>query len=400
MTPGARQRAWKSASRSAVVGAGPGAVPAQLTRMSELASASRISHRDLMLRPPAPVSRAWLLQPVQRDVELANVARGALPLDQDRALVDAFDGAGAPAVARDQEADRAPDAVEMRRRDSERAGEQTLEQGAVQAERLETRVEHADQVVLRVAERLARHRARIGQRLPVLLGHEPERVPQYRGHVVLHEQRLELVDRERGVALTAPERDVQSSLADVGARHELGELLVEPERPGLEIDRVDRVSRDRYLEPDLAGDRLAVVAVHAGLSATRPPVVDPVEVDEAHGFAGAVGMRDAGLQAAGDEGQVRVAVARLDRALRGVEVLAALEAIVRVAGALREDAAERLDVRRDATEAEARDQAPVEKAGRRVGRPVKAARIRGERFGVLAREARPQLDHLEPLARR
>src|SRR5437899_482135 len=97
----------------------------------------------------------------------------------------------------------------------------------------------------------------------------------------------------------------------------------------------------------------------------------------------------------GDERQMRVAVARLDGALRGVEIAPALESIVRVAGALGKDPAQGLDVGRDATGTEARDQAAIEEAGRRVGRPVEAARKRREGVGVLAREARTQVDDLE-----
>src|SRR5207245_6646507 len=97
----------------------------------------------------------------------------------------------------------------------------------------------------------------------------------------------------------------------------------------------------------------------------------------------------------GDERQMRVAVARLDGALRGVEIAPALESVVRVAGALGKDPAQGLDVGRDATGTEARDQAAIEEAGRRVGRPVEAARKRREGVGVLAREARTQIEDLE-----
>src|SRR4029434_9647090 len=98
-------------------------------------------------------------------------------------------------------------------------------------------------------------------------------------------------DRQRGVALTALERDVQAPLADVGPRHELGELFVEAERGSLEMDRADRMPGERHAELHLPGHRLAMKADHARLPAARPAVGDPVEVDEAHGLAGPIRVR-------------------------------------------------------------------------------------------------------------
>ena len=101
-----------------------------------------------------------------------------------------------------------------------------------------------------------------------------------------------------------------------------------------------------------------------------------------------------GPQAAGDERQVRVGVARLHGALLRVEVVAALEPVVLVAGAFREQRPERLDVARNVLGAEPRRQAAVEEARGRVGRPVQAVRIGGKRL-VFGGEMGPQLDDVE-----
>ena len=137
---------------------------------------------------------------------------------------------------------------------------------------------------------------------------------------------------------------MQPALAHIGARDELGELLVEPEPRILEIDRLDGVPRHGHLDPHLRDDRLVMEADHARLAAARPPVVDAVQIDETHRFARPVRVGHARPEPAGDEGQVRVAVAGLDGALGGVEILAAIQPVVRVPGALREDLAEGLDV--------------------------------------------------------
>src|SRR5262245_52911319 len=160
------------------------------------------------------------------------------------------------------------------------------------------------------------------------------------------------------------------------------------------------MARHRDVDPRVGDDLLVAEADHARAAAPRPSLVDPVEVDEAHGLAGPVRVRDAGTQPAGDEEQVGISVARLDGALRGVEVDALLEPVVLVAGALREDPAQGVDVRRHALRAEPRDQAPVEEAGRRVQGPVETVRVGSERVVIFDRQARAQLDDVEARPRR
>ena len=79
---------------------------------------------------------------------------------------------------------------------------------------------------------------------------------------------------------------------------------------------------------------------------------------------------------------------------RGVEVVAALEPVVLVAGALREQRPEGLDVARNMFGAEPRGQAAVEEARGRVRRPVQAMRIGGKRL-VFGGEMGSQLDDVE-----
>jgi hypothetical protein len=92
---------------------------------------------------------------------------------------------------------------------------------------------------------------------------------------------------------------------------------------------------------------------------------------------------------------MRVGVARLDGALRRVQILPPFEAVVLVAGAFRKERPEGLEVRGDPLFAQPRRQPGLEKAGRRVARPVQRAGIAGERR-VLVGEMTAQIDEVEP----
>ena len=81
-------------------------------------------------------------------------------------------------------------------------------------------------------------------------------------------------------------------------------------------------------------------------------------------------MRHARAQTARDEREVRIGVARFDGALGRVEILASLQPVVGVPGPLREDAAQRVDVRGHARRAEAGGEAAVEEARGGVRGPV------------------------------
>src|SRR3954471_7382347 len=114
---------------------------------------------------------------------------------------------------------------------------------------------------------------------------------------------------------------------------------------------------DGYANLHRAHESFLAEADETRAAAPRASLVDAVEIDEEHRFAGAVRMRDAGPQAAGNERQVRVGVARFDRALVSVEIGAFLEPVVLVAGALGKNRAERVDVRRHVLRAEPGGQA-------------------------------------------
>jgi hypothetical protein len=128
-------------------------------------------------------------------------------------------------------------------------------------------------------------------------------------------------------------------------------------------------------------------------------VVDPIEIDEEHRFVGAVRVRDAGAQPAGHERQVRVGVARLDGALRRVEVLTALETVVLVPRAFGKERPEGLEVIGDPLGTESRGQAWLEKPCCRMAGPVERPGIVGE-SGVLVGELAAQIDEVETRPRR
>jgi hypothetical protein len=105
-------------------------------------------------------------------------------------------------------------------------------------------------------------------------------------------------------------------------------------------------------------------------------------------------VRDAWPQSARDEREMGVGVPWFHGPLFRAEVVAALQPIVLVAGALRKYRAERLEVTGDTIRAEARGQAPVQKSGRRMRRPVEAIRVLREGF-VLRCEMGSQFDDVE-----
>jgi hypothetical protein len=205
-------------------------------------------------------------------------------------------------------------------------------------------IEHLHEVVLRVVERARGHRARVGQRVARLLGEEAQRVAQHLRQVVLHQQRLELVHRQRRVPLGRIEVDAKASLADSRPLYERRELVVQPEACVLQVHRVDGVRRHRHFDPRRQDPVLGVKADHARQPSAGTPVDHPVQIHEAHRFPGAVRVPDARAQTAGNEGEVRVGVAWFDRALRGVQVVAPVHAVVLVACPFGEQVPQRVDI--------------------------------------------------------
>src|SRR5688572_1995404 len=129
-------------------------------------------------------------------------------------------------------------------------------------------------------------------------------------------------------------------------------------------------------------------ADHTGRSPPRPSVVDAVEIDEVDRLTSPVRVSDTRSQAAGDIREVRVGVARLYRALIGVQVGAPLQPIVLVAGTFRKQRAKGIDIRGDVLGAQFGRKAAIEKSCRRVKGPVEAARKLFERL-MFGREPRP-----------
>src|SRR5688572_21142046 len=109
-------------------------------------------------------------------------------------------------------------------------------------------------------------------------------------------------------------------------------------------------------------------------------------------------MRHAGAQAARDVRQMRIGIARLDRALLGVQIGALIETVVLVAGPFRKQRAEGVYVGRNVPGAQTRGEAAIEEAGGRVKRPVKTVRVGLEGL-VLGRETRPEINDVEARSR-
>ena len=196
------------------------------------------------------------------------------------------------------------------------------------------------------------------------------------------------------MALRRIEHDTQLAFARACTRDKFRQRPIDPEARILQVDRVDRMLGHRHFDARPANHALRTEADDARQPAPRTSFHNPVEIDEADGFAVAVWMRDAGAQPAGHERQMRVGVFWLGGALDGVEVRPAIELVVLVAGTLRKDGAKCLDERGNVLFAKPRRYAAVEESGGRVRRPVQTVGVTGERF-VFRGESRPHLDHIE-----
>src|SRR5215216_5471013 len=128
--------------------------------------------------------------------------------------------------------------------------------------------------------------------------------------------------------------------------------------------------RDGYFDARPADDALGAEADQACQAPARTAFHNPVEIDETDRFAIAVRMRHARTQPAGHERQVRVGIFRLRGALYGVEIGAAIELVVLVAGTLRKECAERVDEGGDVLFAQPRGNAAIEETGGGVRRPI------------------------------
>jgi hypothetical protein len=157
--------------------------------------------------------------------------------------------------------------------------------------------------------------------------------------------------------------------------------------------------RHRHLDAGGPDDALLAERDQPRAAAARHALVHTVEVDEEDALAIAVRMRHAGAQPAGHEGEMRVGVARLDGPLLGVEVVAFVQAVVMVAGTLREDGPERVDVGRNVRGTESRCQPSVKEPRRGMERPVLTMRVRRQRIVFLC-EGGSEVDNVDAGPRR
>jgi hypothetical protein len=191
------------------------------------------------------------------------------------------------------------------------------------------------------------------------------------------------------------EPDPQAALRDAGSPYEISELVVQTQLRILQVDRVDRVARHRYVDLHRAHEAFLTKSDDARAASAWSPFIHAIKIDEEDRFAGTIRMRHAGAQAAGNEGEVRVGIARLDGALLGIEVFASFQPIVLVACTLRKDRPEGIDVRGHVLRAQSRGKAAIEEAGGGVEGPVKALGKESQRL-VFRFEVVAQVDDVEP----
>ena len=166
--------------------------------------------------------------------------------------------------------------------------------------------------------------------------------------------------------------------------------LTRSSRPRLrigEVDRVDRVLRDRNGDRRTRHHLVVVVGHHRGLALALQRLALAVELDEIHRRIGARAIGDAVAHAGADEGQVRIAVARLDDLLLVAELAAQVHLIVTVFAALREERVERAEELRHQVVAvmEAHRQALIEIAGSGVERRVERAAMAAQQVAGSSR---------------
>src|SRR5690606_2094395 len=111
--------------------------------------------------------------------------------------------------------------------------------------------------------------------------------------------------------------------------------------PGIpQVDGVDLVLRDGYVQFGAVNGVTAPVADHRRAALTPQLAVDPVQLDKKDGPIGRVGVGYAALQARPDVRQVRVGIAGFVCALRLRQLHALVELVVTVVGTCREERTE------------------------------------------------------------
>ena len=229
-----------------------------------------------------------------------------------------------------------------------------------------------------------------------------ERVAQHVREIVPHQQRFVLVDGQPRLALAAGKLEPHAAAGHAVHLHQLDDLLVDPQPRILQVHRVDGMIRHRHADADLRHLGLAREADDAGETAARAAVGDAVEIDEADRLLRAVHVADARAEARRHEGEVRVGVARLDGALLRRQIVAPIELIVFVAGALGKHGPEHLDVRGDGIllARQTRREALLEITRRRVKRVIEVSRIDVEQVAMRRPQPFANVDDVEPGPRR
>src|SRR5262249_23572773 len=154
---------------------------------------------------------------------------------------------------------------------------------------------------------------------------EPEGVPDDVREILLHQQRLVLVDGEARPTLLSRERDVDPPLHHAVTKDECLEAIEQAESRILQVHTIDDPRGDRNRETIPGDDLLFGEAEDARHALPPARAVDAVEIDEQHGLAGPMAVGYAGAQSRADERQVRIAVARFDAALFLRQLLAQLQ---------------------------------------------------------------------------
>ena len=136
---------------------------------------------------------------------------------------------------------------------------------------------------------------------------EVQRILEDVHEVVLHQQRLVFVHRQADVALARLEHQIDAAAFEAAAREQRIHVIEQPQTRIGQVDRIDRVLRNRNLHGRPRHDPLVVVAEDHGRAPPGGDVARPVEIDEVHRRSRLRPVRHAISEARAEVGQVRVA---------------------------------------------------------------------------------------------
>jgi hypothetical protein len=230
----------------------------------------------------------------------------------------------------------------------------------------------------------------------------PERIAQHFDQVVLHQQRLVLIDGQADVALGLIDDEVDAGALHAGAGHQLVDALEQPQARIGQVHRINRVLRHRDHERRPRHDLVVVVGDHGGPALALQCVGLAVELDEVDRRVGPCAVGHAVAHAGADEGQVRIAVSRLDDLLRIAQLAAQVHLVVTVLAALREQRREGAEELRQqiVVVVQPHAQALIEVARRGVERRIERAAVAAQDVAELRGDAAVDVDSLEAPLRR